>query len=189
MGRWNRGARGQAKWTLLHAAVGGKKTQAGPSSTPWRGHGAAEFIHTTTSESTRTRKHPVSLLVPSVTTHKAMLHRTNFSPSTHTIHNTPTRVHACTLFLYFTQTQHRLCLQGQFPPSPHIWENKSQRINLALPPTLRRGASPTSTLFGFWFPEQAGSKHSFSEAINHPFSYLLSLTPGFSATPCSSSFK
>lgn len=55
--------------------------------------------------------------------------------------------------------------------SPHISENESQSISLASTPTPRKRASPAFALFGFWFPEQADSKHSFSES--HKSSPLL----------------
>lgn len=123
-------------------------------------------------------------------THKVMLHRTNFDPSTYAIHkHTYTCAYLNTLLIPHTDPPQPVPAKRQFPPSPHIWENKSRQINLALPLSPKKGASPTSTLFGFWFPEQARSKHGFSEAINHPLSYLLSLTPGLSAAPCTSSFK
>lgn len=85
----------------------------------------------TPSESTRTRIHPVSLLVPCVTTHKAMPRWTNFSPSAHTIHKHTYTCACCTFFLYLTQTQHSLRLQrdsshhlptsGKINPSASTW--------------------------------------------------------------------
>lgn len=113
------------------------------------GAGQQSLSTATPSESTRTREHPVPLLVPCVTTHKAMPRWTNFSPSAHTIHkHTYTCAGSHVLLIPHTDPTQPAPAKGQFPLSPHIWENKSQRINLALPPTLRRGPSPTSTV---WF--------------------------------------